>query len=216
VRPYDTTNLASFSILSVSNKAAGDNLTVAAGVGVLAGASVGIQPLTNVNTLALGGTDQSNYSIIGATGNVTIGAWTATGFYSPIAPNTSFILPPVAGNPATGPSASSATVWNASKGGSAIPLKFDIFPNGASMPESMNVADVKSFVATQLSACSAAPEDPITDTGTPLTIGTSLIYDGEQFHQNWKTPKVNGDTCYRVTVTLQDNTAIHTFIKLKK
>src|SRR4029078_8247703 len=74
-RPYDTTNLASFSILSVTNKAAGDNVTVASGAGKLAGCAVGIQPLTDPGTLAFGGSDATNYTTSGATGTVVIGAW---------------------------------------------------------------------------------------------------------------------------------------------
>ena len=171
-----------------------------------AGEAVGTYAI-KVGTLTAGGNYQQTY--MGA--NLVIGAWAAQGFYSPVAANSSLVLAP--GAPV--PSATSTTVWNTSKGGSTIPLKFDIFVNGTGAAESTNVADVKGFVAQQLLSCSGANDDQLDYTDT-TTIGSSLFYDGEQMHQNWKTPAVARDTCYRVTVTLQDSTTIHTFVKLRK
>jgi len=111
-RPYDTTNLASFSILSVSNKAAaGDNVTVASDAGTLAGAGVGIQPFMGAASLALGGSDAPNYTTSGATGTVVIGAWTLTRFYNPVTMGDS--------------------VLNTVKGGSTVPLKFNVYQDRA-------------------------------------------------------------------------------------
>jgi hypothetical protein len=215
-RPYDGTATASFGILSVVNRISGDTVTVASGAAPLASKEVGVRSITNFDGLVLGNDADGNYTLLDATGEVAIGSWAATGFYAPIAVGSTFINAPGAAAAAVAPVATSSTLWNVSKGGSSVPLKFDIFRNGPSMPESTNTADVKAFVAQQLSACSAGINDTIDDDSASLALGTGLKYDGEQFHQNWKTPTVKNDTCYRVTVTLQDNTTIHTFIKLKK
>ncbi len=76
-RPYDGTNDAAASILSVANKVGSDAVTVASGSAVLASASVGPEAVTSIGTLALGGTAATNYTLIGATGSVTI---TSSGF----------------------------------------------------------------------------------------------------------------------------------------
>jgi hypothetical protein len=111
------------------------------------------------------------------------------------------------------PSANASTVWQAAKGGSTIPLKFNVF---AGETEKTNTADVKGFGAVKLSGCTGSALDPVEELTTAGA--TSLRYDatGQQFIQNWKTPNVSGDTCYRVTVTFQDDTAIHTFVRLRK
>jgi hypothetical protein len=71
-RPYDGTNDAPASILSVVNKVGGDMVTVASGVATLAGTNVGPQAIVSVGTLALGGAAAANYTLAGATGSVTI------------------------------------------------------------------------------------------------------------------------------------------------
>jgi O-glycosyl hydrolase len=75
-RPYDGTTTAAAGILSVANKVGSDNVTVAAGSGTLAGATVGSQAITSLGTLALGGTAAGSYTLAGAGGAVNI---TATG-----------------------------------------------------------------------------------------------------------------------------------------
>ncbi len=71
-RSYDGTANVSFSILSVANKVGSDDVTVASGSGTLAGAGVGSEAITSFGTLALGGTTAPNYTLVGATGSVTI------------------------------------------------------------------------------------------------------------------------------------------------
>ena len=110
---------------------------------------------------------------------------------------------------------SSTGVWNTAKGGSTVPLKFNLYTtNGGA--ERTNTADIKLFDQTKLSSCGGlAAEDPVDLTTTG---GTSLRYDttGKQFIQNWKTPSVATDTCYRVNVQFMDGSTIYTFFKLKK
>src|SRR5262249_46843503 len=75
---YDGTATASASILSVANKIGNDNVTVVSGSGTLAGANAGLESIVSFGTLTLGGTAASNYTLIGATGSVTVGQATPT------------------------------------------------------------------------------------------------------------------------------------------
>lgn len=93
-----------------------------------------------------------------------------------------------------------AGVWNSVKGGSTVPLKFEVF---AGQTELTSTSAVRSFTVRTV-ACpgSTAQVDEIE---LVTTGGTSLRYDttGGQFVQNWQTPKKPG-TCYAVTMTTQD------------
>ncbi len=71
-RVYDTTTLAAAAILSITNKVGTDDVFVASGSATLAGANVGPQAISSMNTLALGGTAAANYTLTGASGSVTI------------------------------------------------------------------------------------------------------------------------------------------------
>lgn len=112
----------------------------------------------------------------------TVLAWTTKGYYSPV---------------------DMGGVWNSVKGGSTVPLKFEVFAG----TELTSTSTVASFVARAV-ACpgSSASVDPIE---TVLTGGTILRYDstGGQFIQNWQTPKKPG-TCAQAITTMQDGSAI--------
>ncbi len=71
-RAYDTTDVAAYGILSVSNKVGSDDVTVASGSGTLASADAGARAITSFGTLALGGTTAGNYTLTGGSGTVTI------------------------------------------------------------------------------------------------------------------------------------------------
>ena len=71
-RLYDGTTNAAFSILTISNAIAPDVVTVASGAATLASKNAGPQAITSIGTLALGGADAANYTLVGATGTVTI------------------------------------------------------------------------------------------------------------------------------------------------
>ena len=115
--------------------------------------------------------------------------WTLKGFFQPVDMN---------------------GVYNTVKGGSTIPLKFEIF---AGLTE-LDLTDyVKSFESTKITCDGSALTDAIEITSTG---GTSLRYDsvGGQFIQNWQTPKIPG-ACYRVTMTTQDGSSLVALFKLK-
>ncbi|MGA3285767.1 MAG: YDG domain-containing protein [Verrucomicrobiota bacterium] len=73
-RPYDGTTTAAAGILTVANKVGSDDVTVASGSGTLAGANVGLEAITSLGTLGLGGTAAGSYTLSGAGGAVNITA----------------------------------------------------------------------------------------------------------------------------------------------
>jgi hypothetical protein len=116
-------------------------------------------------------------------------AWTLRGFYQPV---------------------DMSGVYNVVKGGSTVPLKFEVF---AGTNELTATSIVKSFVQTKIACSTSAAIDEIELTTTG---GTSLRYDttAGQFIQNWQTPKLAG-SCYKVTMTTQDGSSLSAFFKLK-
>jgi hypothetical protein len=125
----------------------------------------------------------------------TVLAWTLNGFYRPVD------MTPLGGD----------TVWNTVKGGSTVPLKFEVFSGDTELTD---VSAVKSFSAKSVPCAGSSgveAEVEFTTTG-----GTSLRYDstGGQFIQNWQTLKKPG-TCYVVTMTTQDGSTLVANFKLK-
>jgi hypothetical protein len=101
-------------------------------------------------------------------------------------------------------------VYNTVKGGSTVPLKFELFAGATELTATSSVTSLQS----QKIACDGTnPEDAIEATATG---GTSLRYDttGGQFIYNWKTPTGAG-SCYKVTLTAQDGTTMTAFFKMK-
>jgi hypothetical protein len=117
-------------------------------------------------------------------------AWTATGYYQPVNTAPGFV--------------------NTVKGGSTVPLKFEVFA-GSTELTTTNV--IVSFQQERYTCESAGSEEPVEITTTG---GTSLRYDSTagQFVQNWQTPKQAG-SCYRAIVKMQDGSSISANFKLK-
>lgn len=124
-----------------------------------------------------------------ASATYTVLAWTLNGFYQPV---------------------DMSGVYNTVKGGSTVPLKFEVF---AGTTELTATSAVQSFVQTKVACDGTAPTD---DLEFATTGGTSLRYDttAGQFVQNWQTPKLPGQ-CYRVTMTTQDGSSLVAFFRLK-
>lgn len=133
------------------------------------------------HTLTASATDAAG-NLATRTRTYTVAAWTLAGFYQPV---------------------DMGGVWNSVKGGSTVPLKFEVF---AGATELTSVSVVSGFVIKGV-ACpgSSAITDDIELTTTG---GTSLRYDATsgQFIQNWQTPKKPG-ACYQVSVTTQDGSS---------
>ena len=142
---------------------------------------------TATATASYGG-DTNHLSSTGST-TFQVSGWALGGFYQPVDMN---------------------GVYNSVKGGSTVPLKFEAF---AGTTELTNSNVVKSFAQTKIACNNTSPTDEIEVVSTG---GTSLRYDstGGQFIQNWKTPTGAG-TCYRVTMTTQDDSSLVAFFKLK-
>jgi len=124
------------------------------------------------------------------TSTYTVNAWTLNGFYQPV---------------------DMGGVWNTVKGGSTVPLKFEVF---AGTTELTDVAVVDSFIIKGVT-CPGGSE-PTADIELTTTGGTSLRYDSVagQFIQNWQTPKKSG-ACYEVTMKTDDSSHISALFKLK-
>jgi hypothetical protein len=101
-------------------------------------------------------------------------------------------------------------VWNTVKGGSTVPLKFEVF---AGSTELTSTAAIQGFTVLKVSCSTGSVEDAIE---LVTTGGTSLRYDstGGQFIQNWKTPTGAG-TCYSTTMTTLDGSSITALFKIK-
>jgi hypothetical protein len=104
-------------------------------------------------------------------------------------------------------------VFNTVKGGSTVPLKFEVFDSATGM-EQTDVAVVDRFDVTPITCPNGNPTTD--DVESTTTGGTSLRYDFTegQFIQNWKTPKTPGK-CYVVTLTTDDGTSISAYFKMK-
>ena len=121
-----------------------------------------------------------------------VSAYTITGFYEPVRNR-----------------ADDQSVVNGVKGGSTVPLKFNIWDGDTAVSDPLKVA-------TLVQRASCDPSDG-TDmlTSDELSAGsTSLRWDGEQFIFNWKTPKTR-NICYRVTATAEGGASISADFVLK-
>jgi hypothetical protein len=187
------------------------SLNTSGATGTFASSNVGTWTV-QISGLALTGADEGNYSVTQPTTTASITAWNAQGygFYQPVGvPNSVFVAAPGTA-PATKPAGMD---WNSVKGGSTVPLKFNVYAGGV---EKTSLADIKSFQTAKLAACAESSlEEPVEITSTG---GTNLRYDttGLQWIQNWQTARVTADTCYRATVTFADNSSLSAFFKLKK
>jgi hypothetical protein len=155
---------------------------------------VGANKPVTVSVLSLTGGDAGNYSLTLPTLSAAIKAWTLNGFYQPV-------------DMSTGPT----TVWNTVKGGSTVPLKFELFTGSNELTATANVKPLQ-YTKVNCSTTNTT-EDAIE---TLATGGTSLRYDttGGQFIYNWKTPTGAG-SCYKVTMTTQDNSTLSAYFKMK-
>jgi hypothetical protein len=96
-------------------------------------------------------------------------------------------------------------------------LKFNVFAAGV---EKTSTADVAGFFVRMLTSCDAAADEEAIEifetAGQTVLRYDGLAGSGGQFIQNWKTPAVRGEQCYRVEVKFRDASSLYTFVKLKK
>jgi hypothetical protein len=147
------------------------------------GTKVGPQTLTFTATDNAGNTATQTIKY-------TVVAWTIKGFYQPVDMN---------------------GVENAARGGSTIPLKFEVFKGTTELTATSAI--VTPLKATRVTCDAGATID---DIEVLATGGTVLRYDATagQFIYNWQTPK-QPNTCYHVTVTTQDGSSIVAEFRLR-
>ncbi|MEU1972768.1 PxKF domain-containing protein [Microbacterium sp. NPDC019599] len=104
-----------------------------------------------------------------------------------------------------------AEVVNVVKGGSTVPLKFNVFDGGA---EVTSASTLGATFAVQSAACQAGAE--YSDDLFVTTGNTALRYDttAHQWIQNWQTPKTSGK-CYRVRLTTADGSQLTALFRTK-
>jgi hypothetical protein len=212
-KPWDGNTSATLDVSGAAlvGVVSGDSvaLNTAGATGVFTSSSVGTQSVF-ISGLTISGSDVGNYNLIQPVTSASILAWDAAGygFYQPVGvTNSVFVAAP--GYPPVAPTG----VWNTVKGGQTVPLKFNVF---AGAVEKTSVADIKSFTTLELPVCGTGTWEDAVEIVT--TGNTELRYDAVegQFVQNWKTPKVPYEKCFRVTVKFQDGSSISAFFKLKK
>jgi hypothetical protein len=207
---YDGTAAATVLTRSLSGTIAGDDVNLSGGTATFNNASVGTNKTVTLSGATLTGSDAGNYSLTVNTTTANITAWNAQGygFYAPVGVSNSIFT----AAPSDAPVSNPGEVWNTAKGGSTIPLKFNVY---AGTVEKTSLSDIAAFQSQKLVCAGGVGEDvvEITTTGN-----TSLRYDttAMQWIQNWKTPTANADTCYRAWVTFADGSSIEAFFKLKK
>jgi YDG domain len=217
-KPWDGNTTATLSVggAQLVGVVAGDDVTLstAGATGTFASSAVGTWTVT-VAGLTISGGDAGNYSLTQPTTTASIGAWNALGygFYAPVGADTmhSVFTPAPALPPVYIPL---GMEWNSVKGGSTVPLKFNVYAGSVEMT---SLADIQSFQQARLNNClGSGLEDPIEEIVGAGT--TELRYDvsAQQWIQNWKTPKVNSEQCYRAWVTFKDGSSLEAFFKLKK
>jgi hypothetical protein len=159
--------------------------------------------MVTIEGLGIGGADSSNYSLSQPTTTAAITPWSAAGFHQPVGSINTY---------SGAPALSSNLHWNAVKGGQTVPLKFNLYAT-AGGTELTNVLDVQGFALVSLN-CTPGPEVTVVEDTFATPGSTSLRYDGNQFHQNWQTPKAAGK-CYRITMTGRDGSQLSAFFKSK-
>jgi hypothetical protein len=100
---------------------------------------------------------------------------------------------------------------NVVKGGSTVPLKFEVLLNGVEQSDTDVVDSVTMTPMSCKTGVAIGAAEAIGNTG-----GTALRYDVKagQFVQNWQTPKSAG-ACYTVTMTTIDGGSISADFQLK-
>jgi hypothetical protein len=152
--------------------------------GLYGGCSVtGYSTAVGSHTVTASATDKAGNSA-SASATYTVLPWSLAGFYPPVEMN---------------------GVYNVVRGGSPVPLKFEVF---AGQKELTSTSVVTSFTQTR-----------VTCDGSALTGDveiTSLQYDATagQFIQKWQTPRQPG-ACYRVTMMTRDGSSLVAFFRLR-
>ena len=134
---------------------------------------------------------------------------TATGFHPPVGAATVVQDPGQAE-----PVADAGTTWHRARAGSAVPLKFKVYNEGTNVELVTLMGAVDRVRVFTIPGCSGAVGAEVPYTSLATGDG-GLRYDAAAGHfaLDWKTPRVAGETCYRVTFTTRDGSALHAFVR---
>jgi hypothetical protein len=148
----------------------------------------GYSPAVGNQTLTAKATDKAGNEET-KTLDYNVVGWTLKGYYPPV----------------------DMGIHNTMKGGQTVALKFEVFKT-ISGDELTDTSVIKTFTQ-KVNCTTSGGVDAIEDFATG---NTALRYDttGGQFIFNWKSPKSPG-TCYRVTMTTQDDSLISADFTLK-
>jgi hypothetical protein len=217
-KPWDGNTVASLNVGSaglvgvLAADTSAVTLDTGSAAGTFANSAVGTWTVS-ISGLTISGSKSGNYSLTQPATTASILAWDAQGhgFYQPVGvPNSVFVA---AGSGTNPPAATPTTVWNIVKGGQTVPLKFNVY---AGTIEQTSLLAINSFTQTKLNNCSTGAGTDELETILLTTGGTTLRYAESQWIQNWQTPKVNADTCYRATVKFADGSSLSAFFRLRK
>jgi hypothetical protein len=123
-----------------------------------------------------------------ATATYTVRAWTLDGFYRPV----------------------DKGLLNTVKAGSTVPLKFNVLKGDPGVPLTSGIG--ASFAVHAITCDSGADLDAIEELST--TGNTVLRWTGDQWIQNWATPRSGAGKCFRVTLTTADGSSLSAQFKL--
>jgi hypothetical protein len=211
-----TATIKASPVPSLVGAVSGDNVSLDSGSGMATfdTSAVGTGKTVTGSSFTKSGGDATNYIFANPQGTTTasISPWDASGkgFYAPVGVANSIFTAAPGVAPVAKPDGPS---WNTVKGGQTVPLKFNVFAGGV---EKTSLSDIKSFQQSKLTTCINSLDTDLVDLTT--TGSTTLRYDttAMQWIQNWKTPNVTGDSCYRAWVTFADGSTLEAFFKLKK
>ena len=96
--------------------------------------------------------------------------------------------------------------WNTVKGGSTVPLKFQIIAGSTAL---VDTALIDNLTITKISCSNGVDEKLISSIGP-----TELRNSGGQFKYNWKTPRDKG-SCYSVTAFAINGATLNAWFKIK-
>jgi hypothetical protein len=183
-----------FTVRATASSGLGVTFGGSGNCSVTPGGTVTMQHYGPCSVTAVQGGDVNYQPAQDVSREFTISAWTIQGFHSPV-----------------GMSQNNTPVWNVVKGGSTVPLKFNIYAGAVEQTalSAVNGGSVALFTVSCQPGNAAELAAEIDNTG-----GTSLRYDGTQFIQNWKTPKKAG-LCYAVRMTARDGSMITGYFRTK-
>jgi hypothetical protein len=97
---------------------------------------------------------------------------------------------------------------NTVKGGSTVPVKFELFSAGSEITSTTGVT-----ISARSAVCGGAVAPDEIEVLSTSTAGLRYDWVAGQFIHNWKTP--TGSGCYQLTVTAPDGTTVHAMFRTR-